>query len=81
MSARIAIELSDRELEQLDRVVARGDFDSREAALHEALRNALCPDEDELTEAYRRAYDQAPEDGAWRDVGLRLAADSLRCEH
>jgi Arc/MetJ-type ribon-helix-helix transcriptional regulator len=79
VSTRIAVELSDRELERLDDAVARGRFESREAAVRAALRSVFAlPSEDQIADAYRRAYGAVPEDERLGEVGLQLAAERLR---
>jgi len=58
---QIAIRLSDDELAALDQLVAAGNFESRAAAVRDALTRALKAEEDrQIAEEYRRAYAEHP---------------------
>jgi Arc/MetJ-type ribon-helix-helix transcriptional regulator len=79
VSPRIAVELSQSELDSLDLAVSQGAFESREAAVQSALRTVLRrPGDEDIAEAYKQAYGGVPEDEKWGTAGLRLAAESVR---
>lgn len=79
MPRQLAITLSDEEEEWLARKVTDGVFRSREAALHAALEQVRSArSEEEIAEAYRRAYERTPEDDVLGRVGLRLASERMR---
>jgi Arc/MetJ-type ribon-helix-helix transcriptional regulator len=58
---QIAIRLSEDELHGLDRLVAERHFDSRAAAIRDALAQVLKAEEDrQIAEEYERAYGNRP---------------------
>jgi Arc/MetJ-type ribon-helix-helix transcriptional regulator len=73
---QIAIRLSDDELAGLDRLVAARHFDSRAAAIRNALAEALKAEEDRrIAEEYERAYGDRPptqEEIAWGEFGAYM---------
>lgn len=79
MHNRLYMELSPSEAQWLDRAIAGGRFDSREGAIHSMLDRAMSlPNEEEIVEAYRRAYESVPEDEAWGKAGLALLSRRLQ---
>jgi Arc/MetJ-type ribon-helix-helix transcriptional regulator len=68
---QIAIRLSEDELAGLDRLVAARHFDSRAAAIRDALAQVLKAEEDRrIDEAYERAYGNRPPTQEEIDVGI-----------
>jgi Arc/MetJ-type ribon-helix-helix transcriptional regulator len=78
MSVQIAVRLADEELERLDAAIARGAFPSRAAAVRAGLvavlRNAR---EEQIAEAYRKAYASGGEEERIGQAGLSVGAAIL----
>lgn len=71
---QVSIELSSAEVAWIDRAVANGLFESREAAIKGAINGAIGSglDDAAIAEAYRRGYEAHPEDEQLGQLGLRL---------
>ena len=68
---QIAIRLSDDELAALDQLVAAGNFESRAAAVRDALTRALKAEEDrQIAAQYERAYGNRPPTQEEIDIGI-----------
>jgi Arc/MetJ-type ribon-helix-helix transcriptional regulator len=68
---QIAIRLSEDELAGLDRLVAERHFDSRAAAIRDALARLLKAEEDRrIDEEYERAYGNRPPTQEEIDIGV-----------
>ncbi len=65
-------------LAKLDEYVGRGKFTNRTEAVRAAI-DALIDEEEErrITEEYRRAYAEQPEDRTLNDAYARLAAETM----
>jgi Arc/MetJ-type ribon-helix-helix transcriptional regulator len=67
---QIAIRLSDEELAALDQLVAARNYESRAAAMREALTRALKAEEDrQIAAQYERAYGNRPPTQEEIDIG------------
>lgn len=81
MTIQIAVKLSDALAGDLDRLVARGDFESRSEAVREGLQTVLATRERErLRERYRDALAQHPETPGELADARRLAVESIEDE-
>lgn len=81
MTIQIAVKLSDALANDLDRLVARGDFESRSQAVREGLETVLAAHERErLRERYRDALAHNPETPAELADARRLAVESIEDE-
>jgi Arc/MetJ-type ribon-helix-helix transcriptional regulator len=78
MSVQIAVRLADEDLERLDAAIARGAFPSCAAAvragLAAVLRNAR---EEQIADAYRKAYASDEEEERIGEAGLSVGAAIL----
>jgi Arc/MetJ-type ribon-helix-helix transcriptional regulator len=79
---RVSIDLSDAEIAWIDRAVATGLFESRDAAIKSAIDGALGYGWDDATiaEAYRRGYEAHPADADLGEAGLGLLAETIRSQ-
>jgi Arc/MetJ-type ribon-helix-helix transcriptional regulator len=77
---QVSIELSSAEVAWIDRAVANGLFESREAAIKGAINGAIGSglDDAAIAEAYRRGYEAHPEDEQLGELGLRLLGESIQ---
>lgn len=81
MTIQIAVKLPDALANDLDRLVARGDFKSRSQAVREGLEEVLAARERErLRERYRDALTQHPETPGELADARRLAVESIEDE-
>lgn len=82
--AQVAVRLTDDELAGLDELVREGRFESRTAAIRQALADQRRTESDcALAEAYRRAYAHTPiteDERDLADVGAAHLADLYRTE-
>lgn len=61
--------------------MARGRFDSREAAAREGLARILGrPEDAEIAEAYRQAYGRQPQDPALGEAGAKLMTEIIAAD-
>lgn len=79
---RVAIDLSDAEVAWIDRAVAVGLFESRDAAIRAAIDGAIGTglDDAAIAEAYRRAYKVNPEGKELGELGLQLLSESMQAQ-
>jgi Arc/MetJ-type ribon-helix-helix transcriptional regulator len=81
MTIQIAVKLPDALANDLDRLVARGDFENRSQAVREGLETVLAARERErLGERYRAALAQHPETAGELADARRLAVESIEDE-
>jgi Arc/MetJ-type ribon-helix-helix transcriptional regulator len=81
MSVQIAVRLADQDLERLDAAIARGSFPSRAAAVRAGLVAVLRNErEEQIAEAYRKAYASSEEEALIGEAGLTAGAAILRDE-
>jgi Arc/MetJ-type ribon-helix-helix transcriptional regulator len=79
MATQIAVRIPEAALATVDNAVRAGRFESRAAAVREALERLLADErEQEIAESYRRAYADHPEEERLGEVGLALAAERIR---
>lgn len=79
MGRSVWLTLSDEDSARLDRAVAEGRFETRAAALRAGLRAVLrIRSDDEIAEAYRRAYTEHPDEGWIGEVGAALAGQRVK---
>lgn len=70
--------IPDAALASIDDAVRAGRFESRAAAVREALERLLAEErEEEIADSYRRAYAAHPEDEALGEAGATLMAESI----
>lgn len=78
MSIQIAVRIPDGRLAAIDEAVRAGRFESRAAAIREALDRLLADErEREIAEQYRRAYSRHPGEGRLGDAGAALMAEAI----
>lgn len=64
MSEQIAVRIPSEELSQLDQLIADGRYPNRAVAVRAALERLLGEERDRaISESYRRAYAEAPQEG------------------
>lgn len=81
MSQQIAVRLPDEVLAGVDATVASGRYASRAAAVRAGLNRVLAEErEREIADAYRRGYEQAPQEEWVGEAGLAFMAEVLRDE-
>ncbi|MCL2769223.1 MAG: hypothetical protein FWD42_03840 [Solirubrobacterales bacterium] len=81
MTVQIAVKLPDALARELDRLVQRGDFESRSQSLREGLEAILAARQREaLRERYRAAAARDPETAGELADATRLAIESIREE-
>jgi Arc/MetJ-type ribon-helix-helix transcriptional regulator len=81
MTIQIAVKLPDTLANDLDRLVARGDFENRSQAVREGLETVLAARERErLRERYRAVLAQHPETPRELADARRLAVESIEDE-
>lgn len=78
MAIQIAVRIPEGDLATIDDAITAGRFESRAAAVREALGRLLAEEhEREIAEDYRRAYAKHPEDETLGEAGLTLMAESI----
>lgn len=81
MTIQIAVKLPDKLASDLDRLVARGDFENRSQAVREGLETVLAAREHEQLRArYREALARHPETPHELADAHRLAVESIEDE-
>lgn len=81
MSVQIPVRIPEEDARRLDDAVARGRFASRSEALREGLAVLLREErEQEIEEAYRRAYAQRPQEERVGQDGLILLQRRVEAE-
>jgi len=78
MSPQIAVRIPEEELQELDRAVAAGEFESRAAAVRNGLRRLLDElREREVARQYRQAYGRHADDPEAGEAGAALLAEAI----
>ncbi len=79
---QVSVELSAAEVAWIDQAVANGLFESRDAAIRGAINGAIGDSLDDaaIGEAYRRAYEEHPEDEGLGEAGLQLLSQRIQAE-
>jgi len=81
MTVQIPVRIPDRDAELLDEAVARGRFASRSEALRQGLALLLREERDqEIADAYRRAYEKHPQEDWIGEVGLWALSQIVAAE-
>ena len=81
MTVQIPVRIPDRDAELLDEAVARGRFASRSEALRQGLALLLRGERDqEIADAYRRAYEKHPQEDWIGEVGLWALSQIVAAE-
>lgn len=81
MTIQIAVKLPDDLVGELDRLIERGDFDSRSHAVRAGLEAVVSARRrQELDRRYREAFDRVPESEEELREARRLAVDSIHEE-
>jgi Arc/MetJ-type ribon-helix-helix transcriptional regulator len=78
MAIQIAVRIPDRDVAAMDKAIRAGRYESRAAAVREALGRLLADErEKEIAEQYRRAYSEVPEEDWIGEMGRTLMAESV----
>lgn len=78
MATQVAIRIPDAALAAVDEAVRDGRFESRAAAVREALERLLDSERERaIAASYRRAYAEHPEEEALGEAGATLMAESV----
>lgn len=79
MATQIAVRIPEKALTAVDAAVEAGRFDSRAAAVREALERLLREERERaISESYRRAYSAQPQDDSLGEAGAALLAEAVR---